>query len=100
MTVYPGPLLLGALLALAVPALWAGGFDSCSEAAWWAPLLGSTVLAAAACFSFWQRRGHPVLGVVSAVAGGFVWFWLALLATLLVWLTTVPERCDVTIWGA
>jgi hypothetical protein len=96
----PGPLFLGAFLVMGLPAVWAAGLDSCSEAAWWAPLLASTGLAAGAFYAVGHRRGHPWLGVVGALVGGCVWFLLAVFVTFLVWLPFVPDRCEVTIWSA
>jgi hypothetical protein len=64
-----GPLLFLAVAVLAVPAIWAGVADSCSEGAWLVPVLVSGCLAATAIFVFGLRWGHPVLGVIGALVG-------------------------------
>ena len=89
----PGPILLLALAALAVPAIWAWGADSCSDGAWLLPALTSGVLAASAILTLGLRRGHPVLGVLAALVGGALWLVVAFLVAFLAWIPFVPERC-------
>ena len=87
------PLFLAAIAVLVVPALWTVVANTCSEAAWYVPVIASTALAAAACFQLGGRRGHLVVGAVAAVVGGGLWFWVALLVAFIVWLPFVPDRC-------
>ena len=88
-----GPLLFLAVVVLAVPAIWAGAGDSCSDAAWLVPVLVSGGIAAAAIFSLGLRRGHPVLGGIGALVGGGLWLGVAFFVAFIVWIPFVPDRC-------
>lgn len=88
-----GPLLFLAVAVLAVPAIWAGVADSCSEWAWWAPALVSGGLVGAAMFALGLRLGHPVLGVLGALMGGGLWLIVVVFVTFLLWIPFVPDRC-------
>jgi hypothetical protein len=88
-----GPLLFLAVVVLAVPAIWAGVADSCTEGAWAVPVLVSGGLAAAAIFTLGFRRGHPVLGVLGALVGGGLWLGVAFFVAFLLWIPFVPDRC-------